>query len=436
MNDQLDIYDSKEYKKSGFAYKMECTFEYFVAILVADAYLSNMLTAIGMPDSMVGIVSSITSLAFCFQLITMLLVQRVTNTKMFASLVHLVGRMFFVTLYFIPFFDFIPDESKRVVAVVCIVAGYFGNYVVTSMIYNWGNSFVHPTKRATFSATKEMISLACGMVFTFAMGQVVDYYDARGNSNAAFIFLGLTILVATIADFACLMIMSKENKPKEKVEVEPIRKVIKHLFKNKGFVYLLILDCLHKTAMYSIAGFMGTFKLRELGMTVGLVSIVSMISNGARFAVSKPFGRFSDKTSFATGITLGLIIEAAGYIFVLLAKPELWWMIIGYQVFYNVSTAATSQNFLNAVYSYVDKEHFVQAVSIKNCCSGVIGFLASLGGGAIVRAIQGESGEGLFSLFGIELYAQQILAIIALALTILAFIFAQCVVRKQKVMVQ
>ena len=50
MNDQLDVYDSKEYKKSGFAYKMECTFEYFVAILIADAYLSNMLTAIGMPD--------------------------------------------------------------------------------------------------------------------------------------------------------------------------------------------------------------------------------------------------------------------------------------------------------------------------------------------------------------------------------------------------
>ena len=103
---------------------------------------------------------------------------------------------------------------------------------------------------------------------------------------------------------------------------------------------------------------------------------------------------------------------------------------------YNVSVAATGQNFLNAVYSYVDKEHFVQAVSIKNCISGVIGFFASLGGGAIVRAIQGESGEGLFSLFGIELYAQQVLAIIALAITLIAFLFAQCVLRKQKVMVQ
>ena len=415
---------------------MECTFEYFVAILIADAYLSNMLTAIGMPDSMVGIVSSITSLAFCFQLITMLLVQRVTNTKMFASLVHLVGRMFFVTLYFIPFFDFIPDESKRVVAVVCIVAGYFGNYVVTSMIYNWGNSFVHPTKRATFSATKEMLSLACGMAFTFVMGQAVDYYTAKGDTNASFIFLGIVILISTIADFICLMIMSKERRRQEKQEVEPMGKVIKHLFQNKSFVYLIVLDCLHKVGLYSIAGFMGTFKLKELGMTVGLVSIVSMISSGARFAVSRPLGRFSDKTSFVTGITLGLLIEAVGYVFILLATPQMWWMIIGYQVLYNISLAATSQNLLNSVYSYVDKDHFVQAVSIKNCFSGIIGFLASLVGGTIVRAIQGESGEGLFSLFGIELYAQQVLAIIALSLTLISFIFAQCVMRKQKVMVQ
>ena len=54
MTNEHGIYDSKEYKKSRFAYKMECTFEYFVALLVADAYLSSLLSAIGMPDAMVG----------------------------------------------------------------------------------------------------------------------------------------------------------------------------------------------------------------------------------------------------------------------------------------------------------------------------------------------------------------------------------------------
>ena len=447
MNNEHGIYDSKEYKKSRLAYKWECTFEYFVALLVADAYLSSLLTAIGMPDSMVGIVSSIASLAFCFQLITMVFVQRIRNVKRFSTIIHVIGRLFYVALYLIPFFGFIPKEYKTIVAVVCIVMAYCGYYLVTSMIYKWGNSFVHPSKRATFSATKEMLSLICGMAFTFTMGQLIDNkytiytYDEAGKMIASqvtdkgFILIAITIMVAIVLDTICLLIMKQENEHHSTVEIEPIGKVIGNLFKNRSFVNLVILDCLHKAAMYSFLGFVGTFKLKELAMSVGTVTLISVISSGVRFVFSKPIGRFSDKTSFATGITLGLAIKACGYLFVIFISPNTWWLIAGYQILYNVSVAATSQNLLNAVYSYVDKDHFVHATSIKNCLSGVLGFFVSLGAGALLGAIQ-NSETGMLSLFGFRLYAQQVLAIIAFLLTMAAFVFAQLVVRKQKVTLQ
>ena len=88
MTNEHGIYDSAEYKKSRYAYMMECTFEYFVALLVGDAYLASLLTSIGMPDSMVGIVSSVASLLFCFQLLTMVFVQHVKNVKLFATLIQ------------------------------------------------------------------------------------------------------------------------------------------------------------------------------------------------------------------------------------------------------------------------------------------------------------------------------------------------------------
>jgi hypothetical protein len=350
--------------------------------------------------------------------------------------------LFYVTLYLIPFFGFIPKEYKGTVAIVCLVLAYCGYYLVTSMIYKWGNSFVHPSKRATFSATKEMISLICGMAFTFTMGRIIDtkytVYDESGVAiitDKGFILIAVTIFVAIVLDTICLLIMKKEDTDHAVVEIEPIRNVLGNLFKNKSFVYLVILDCMHKAAMYTFAGFVGTFKLKELAMSVGTITLISVISSGVRFLASRPLGRFSDKTSFVTGITLGLVIKALGYIFVIFITPEMWWMIAGYQILYNVSVAATSQNLLNAVYSYVDKEHFVQATSIKNCLSGVLGFVISLGAGAILKAIQ-ESESGMFSLFGIQLYAQQVLALTAFLLTVVAFVFAQTVVRKQKVMKQ
>ena len=48
MNTQLleKNFDSKEYKRSRKAYCIECAFEYFVSLLVVDAFLAKVLTAL------------------------------------------------------------------------------------------------------------------------------------------------------------------------------------------------------------------------------------------------------------------------------------------------------------------------------------------------------------------------------------------------------
>ena len=63
-------YNSPEYKRSRAAYMAQCTFEYFVSLLVADAFLAKVLTALGMSDFLVGIISSFISLSFVFQLLS------------------------------------------------------------------------------------------------------------------------------------------------------------------------------------------------------------------------------------------------------------------------------------------------------------------------------------------------------------------------------
>ena len=53
-----DVYSSPDYKKSRRAYIAECTFEYFVSLLVSDAYLANLLRHMGIGDAMIGIIST------------------------------------------------------------------------------------------------------------------------------------------------------------------------------------------------------------------------------------------------------------------------------------------------------------------------------------------------------------------------------------------
>ena len=426
-----ELFSSKDYKRSRGAYCIECAFEYFVALLVADAFLAKLLSDIGMSDAAIGIVSSLISLAFLFQLFSVFVVQKVTNTKVFCIVFHFVSQMFFMSLYFIPFLP-IGGAVKKVLAVVGILFAYFGNYLVTSMIYRWGNSYVHPDKRGSYSAGKEMISLLSGMIVTLAVGWAMDTFEANGNLHGGFIFAAVGIFIFALCDFTCLMLIKNDIRPKEKKASVSMREVFANTLGNKNYRNTIILYSVWEIAKYVTVGFLGAYKIGDLGMAVGLVQIVNIISHGARFVISKPFGRYSDKKSYIKGIELALIIAAVGFAINIFTTPSTWFLIIFYSVLYNICQAGLTANFLNITYSYVDEKYFVQASAIKNSIGGVCGFCASLIAGLLVNHIQGNGN----ALLGLHVYAPQVLSAISLVLTVVCFVFAKLVVEKQKIMKQ
>ena len=74
---ETSVYSSPAYKRSRLAYLVECAFEYFVAFLVEDAFLSRLLRSIGFDDAACGLIASVISLAFLFQLVSVFVVRRI-----------------------------------------------------------------------------------------------------------------------------------------------------------------------------------------------------------------------------------------------------------------------------------------------------------------------------------------------------------------------
>jgi hypothetical protein len=101
--------------------------------------------------------------------VAVFVVRKITNTKLVAILFHSLSQLFFMSLYVIPFLPF-ADGLKKPLVVVCILVAYFGNYMVSTLIFRWGNSYVHPQKRASYTAGKEIISLLTGMIVSFGIG--------------------------------------------------------------------------------------------------------------------------------------------------------------------------------------------------------------------------------------------------------------------------
>ncbi len=432
------VYQSPGYKRSRRAYCMQAAFEYFIAILVSDAYLAKLLTHIGLDDSLIGIIASFISAAFLFQLTAVFCVQRIRNVKRTVMFFNILGCLLFSGLYLIPF---LPGSvaMKSVLVIVCLLLAYFGNYFVASMLFKWANSFVDPHKRGDYSATKEMISLLSGMVFTLIVGMVIDHFEALDRLTAGFLFIACAGLILSVCCFVCFLMIqgdvrvAEDAKPAENTAPRhTMRDVLANTLGNRSFVNVVILMSLWNIAQYLTVGFLGTFKTTDLLLSVGAVQIINIIANLVRFCISKPFGRYSDKTSYARGMQLAMVISALGFLANVFTTKQTWWFIVVYTILHNASFAGTNQNSYNILYSYVNQEYFVEAMAIKNSIAGVLGFGASLVGAKILSLVQNNGN----TLLGLPLYGQQLLSLISCLMVLVCIVFLRWVIARQTVMKQ
>ena len=159
-----DIFSTPEYRRSRAAYTAQCAFEYLVTLLVTDAFLATLLVNLGISDAMVGIISSLTSLAFVVQLLSLSLASKGLSAKRIAIFCTAVSQILYFSLYLLPFLP-LGEAAKTVLPTLFVVGGTGVYHISLNMCYRWGNSFVSPTGRGRFGATKEMISLFFGNGF-------------------------------------------------------------------------------------------------------------------------------------------------------------------------------------------------------------------------------------------------------------------------------
>ena len=419
-------FNSPAYKRSRWAYIWECSFEYFVAILLSTSFLTTALKeGFGFDSSAIQIISSLIALSFLFQIFSVFLVRRVTNTKRFCILFHSIGQVLFSSIYLIPLLPFGTPAVKQIVVIVCILLSYFGNYFVTTLIYRWANSFVDPAKRGVFSAGKQMVSLITGMVVSLVGGIVFDKFAP----NHAFLFTVICILVFSIVDTICLLLIDKDKKDAEKKEIVPMRVILGKTLGNKNFRSVVVLQILYQVGHYIAVGSFSYYALYTLGYTNTKIQIIVAVGHLIWFALSQPIGKFSDKYSFAKGFELATVFLIAAYLAFVFTTPATWFLYIVYYMLNSCASAGSGVNLNNIVYSYVNPSFFAEASAIKNAIGGICGFLASLLGAQIQKTIVANGNR----LFGMTVYAPQFLALLSVIIYTAALLYTHFIIGKQKV---
>ena len=411
-----------DYKTSRILYIIEATLEHFISLLVAGAYLAKVISAIGISDSVTGILSSFVSLGCGFQLVAVFLVNK-RPVKRWVTILHSLNQLAFALVYLVPFIKF-SKTGKTVLFIAFLLTGHIANNIVNSPKINWFMSLVDDNKRGRFTANKEIVSMISGMVFTFIIGQVMDSFEAVGNINGAFAVCGIGIFVLMVSH-TLTIIFSREKEVA--LDNKKTGEVLAGLIKDKTLWKVVLVSVLWNVSFYVATPFYGTYQIKELGFSMTFVSLLSAGYSIVRSLISRPMGRFADKTSFANMLNICFVVAMVGFginIFTTPANGKVLYTL--YYLCNAVAMAGINSGSINLIYDYVDKRNRMGAFAFKSAVAGIAGFLTTLVSSVLVARIQNNGNTFL----GLNLYAQQVTSAIAVLLIGVLLLYLNLVVRK------
>lgn len=419
-------YGCRELRRSRYAYIGEAALEYLIAILVQGTFLAQVTMNIGFTDSQTGIISSVISLGCLFQLAS--LFWRKGTVKKFVLGMSIANQVLFLLLYTVPFIPF-SGTVKKAVFLVFIFSAYGIYYIAHPKKIGWLMSLVEDDHRGRFTATKEMISLAAGILFSYGMGVVVDHFRDAGDATGAFVICSVVMAMLMILHAVTMLICVElpGEAQTNRTGVGFFRNLLA-VTRQKNTMKIAVVFALWYFGSYFTTSFYGTYQLRELGMTQSVTTLLVAAGSICRIAVSRPLGAFADRFSFTAMIRVCMMFAAAGFGCAAFAtQPTGVICFLLFQVFHGVAMGGINSALTNLVFDYTPPESRADSLALCQSTAGICGFFATICGSRVVEAIQCHGNR----LLGIPVYAQQVTSMVAVVVTLVTVLYITAAFRKK-----
>lgn len=436
---EISAESAKQLKINRSSYMFEAMFEYFISILVSGTFLTAILLSIGVSQSVAGVVTSLATFGYTAQFAAVLFLRPKGKIKRLVTVMHLVNQLMFAVLYLIPHVN-IPHGVKVAAFAAMFLGGHIIHQAVQPFKLDWLMSYVPDGERGSFTANKEIMSLIGGMIFSFAMGCVIDYFKAVGKEDVGFIISGITIFLLCILHLVTVVIVKDPEERRytaEKDERMSVKDVFKITVFDKKFSRIILLDVIWHIASGVANSYFSIYMQGSLGLAVTTLTVLTAVQSAARMLFSKFFGRAADKSGWANMLSVSFAISAVGMFAFGLASPEncftvggvkLNVFIIIYNIIYGIYMAGANSGMMNVTFDYVSRERRRYAIGAKSAIGGLAGFLASLAVSPFVAYME----ENGCRIFGVNIYAQQVLAFAAGAVFLLCVLYIKKVVVKME----
>ena len=418
----------KAYKRSRVLYIIEAALEYLISIFFAQELLPELTKSLGISDATTGVISAIISLGCVFQLASMLL--RGNRAKPVVLVLSILNQTVFMLLYLIPLFNF-GKNTKIVLFIVGFLFAYLIYYIAHPKKMNWFMSLIDDGQRGKFTSKKEIVSLISGMGFSFLMSWVVGYFSQRGETEKAFVIFAITMFFLMVGHSLTMIFSCEKEAPASKSHGFG---EIFSTFKEKSVILVAIVFIIWYIATNSTKPFLGTYMKNDFELAhwfrIGFLPAISAV---ARIVASIILGIYADKKSFSKMVSICFGIASLSFLAIVFTSPSFgsangYIMFTLHYILYGIAMGGINSSLTNLCYDYAPVEKRVGALAVTQAVSGVIGFLTTLAFSPLVDKIQANGNK----LFGINIYAQEAVAIVGTLFSCLAMAYVLIFLVKRK----
>ena len=247
--------------------------------------------------------------------------------------------------------------------------------------------------------------------------------EKRGLLKEAYLCIAILLLLCTILH---ILVLCLSKEPPTKVsENKNIFADFGALIKNKEYRSFLLILLLHHVAMGILNPFLDTYVQREMGFSIDILGIISALSLILFLLGLILVRKFGQRLHPATGRTVYFVAYILYDAIWLTMTPEngiVVYVIICFAA--GIINSMHTISYVPLIFQTVREEERTSALALAGATTGLVTFLSVLCVSPFFDWMQ-RSGV---TIFGVSLYAQQVLAVIStlVRIVILALWLSMC----------
>lgn len=437
----------QDFKSSRIYYTTADSAAQTIVQLVGGTFLATLMSYSGISDANIGIITSLVSLAALSQLFLMNWLKKLKKYK-FLVCATALQRILFAFIYFIPLLP-CNGTIKTILIVMLYFIGQVFVQIGVPASQDWIASLVPSRLRGRYFAIKDSVAIFVVSSVMLIGGIILDYFKER-DIMTGFVIIGIMIFLLTMMNF---MAFSKMKEPKtsylneegkemhgrlakkaksisQAESTESILTELRGAFQDRKFRKAFSVQFLYTFGFFISTPFHASYQINILKLPYTFIMLVGFILNLYRIYITPKLGKMADRYGMAKLLRYTLFALGLNILTMAFAVPgNAYPMHILASFFSSTAWAFVGIGLFGVQLDFYKKDKRMIWLTITSSISGVFGFFISILGGFLLDLLQRME----LQLWGMEIYAQQILNLLGFLILLFAVFFIKYSIETEKV---